>query len=397
MPSSTYITLPPVDFVKLIRRGKSYTIRFQHPYVKDGKRVSFSLGNIPESEAKKKQIDIHQEIISHRFILEKYSRKEAKEKFGGTWGELDRAFLGISDGELIRQPKKVATLKDVLANFKKRRNKFLSPTTIKNHQSPLDRFLEANPQLNNISNYSLLIPALKRQYSTSTIIGMWDSYLSRAMYYAELDDLNIPSNKLKQQFGLLQQQKPTPRKKDCYSYPEIEDIILPRLEQHFSVESVIYKATQINYLLGLRPSENLAIQAETIINSRITIDKVKPRGSKTLYYKTKTKKTRSFIISSRVQAILDTLPKTGYLYRLKGKPLSQRVLTHAWDKVITELVAEDRLTRKLPFRTLRHSFINHQLYKPNPLTPVEVAAIVGNSPSTIESNYLVQRELTIAY
>ncbi|MCC0179610.1 hypothetical protein I4641_21880 [Waterburya agarophytonicola K14] len=163
MPSSTYITLPPVDFVKLIKRGKSYSIRFQHPYVKDGKRVSFSLGNIPESEAKKKQIDIHQEIINHKFILEKYSRKEAKEKFGGTWGELDRAFLGISDWELPREPKKIATLKDVLANFKKRRNKQLSPTTIKNHQQALDRFLDNNPQLNSISNYSLLIPALKRQ------------------------------------------------------------------------------------------------------------------------------------------------------------------------------------------------------------------------------------------
>ena len=391
MPSKNYITLPPVDFVKLIKRGKTYTIRFSHPNVKDGQRVSFSLGAISESEAKKKQIDIRDEVVDFRFKLERYSKKEAKAIQGTAYG-LSMHIFGSNF-----KPKPIATLKDVLDNFKKRRNKELSPTTIKNHQRPLDRFLEANPELNDIDNYAALIPALKSKYSVTTIVGMWDSYLSRALHFAELDELNIPKNNYRQQFGLLQLEKPAPKPKDCYTYHEIENIILPRLEQHLSVESVIYKAICINYLLGLRPSENLGLTGDCIQDNLVTIKQVKPRGSNTLYRKTKTKKPRTFAVPPQVQLILESLPHNGFIYRHKGKPLSQRTVTFAWNKVLDELVSEGRLTRKLPFKTLRHSFINHQLYKPNPLSPVETSAIVGNKPSTIESNYLVERVLSVSY
>lgn len=140
---------------------------------------------------------------------------------------------------------------------------------------------------------------------------------------------------------------------------------------------------------GLRIGEVIAIQKDCITDSEITIKRAMSDGE--LRQSTKTGKIRTYGITERAKAILANLPLSAspFVFNVKGKPYSWKMLTKRWKKACKAVGIEINL-----YNGVRHS-LGCQLINQEGVEMDMVRDILGHTNSKMTERYAKRSKPTL--
>lgn len=370
----TKLYRPKDTKVTIYNNNGSILLRFTYKQ----KSYNYSLG-LPVSEknlkiAIQKCHQITNDIIFNTFDTAKYEIKDKVEKKD----EGDFSLITILDFYQTYHPNLDSSTLESLNILKK----WLSKTTPENALlSNLDKFLLFLKTEIKHDNSD------KRGYK-DTFIAVHFKILKSAIYLNfKLGKISTKSN-IQNLMSSLKTQKQKEIK--IYSKEEIKLIIQ---ESYSFFSYFIYGAfIEFRFLTGARPSEVTPLLWTDIIqqdtktfitfNTRFTDGLLKKGLKKGTDY-------RLFPCNDQLKSLLNKIPRINAL--IFPSPTGLKIDTNnfskrQWKKLINSLIKDRKLNYYIPFYDQRHCFGTHICRETKDLKTVSY--IMGNSPTTLQKNYL---------
>ncbi len=373
-----------VGRVQVDIKGKSYRLRFTYP---EGIRHEFSIAKAtPEgwvTAIKAAQL-INRDIDLGDFdeTYARYSPKHTKK-------------LAIA----TQKQTKEYNLKELWEIYKESNKDRVAKTTQKNHWKQFDRCIsKISSKSLQLSQSELFIKELLAIYSPSTLKGLFSKCLYPSVNQAIKKGLikNNPYNDIE----LPKTQK---QKIECFEPDEIKAIIAAFYNDEYCPKKSAYKhsyyACVIEFLAltGCRPEEAYALTWDDIKSKRnkVFISFSKAYSNGFLLPHTNNHAIRLFPCNEQLKKVIASIPKIKNKHNLifpsvKLDYIDQNNLRNRYyTKVVKGLVKDGKVHKYLKPYCLRHSFITRLIREGVDIATV--AALSGNSPEVIMSNYLASR------
>lgn len=374
-----------VGIVTVDIHGSSYRLRFSYP---KGERHQFTVAKAtPEgwTTAIKAAQLINRDVDLGDFddSYARYSPKHART-------------LKVAQAK----KEKVYNLKELWESYKKQSNNRVAQTTQKNLWTVFDRAIEKCDKSHlSLSSSDKFISFLQENYAVSTIKTLFRTCIDPCVNLA-VREAKIPKNPYNTSVLPRMQKK----KIQCFEPDEIKAIIEAFHSDRFVSKKARYKdsyyAPMVEFLAltGCRPEEVHALTWEDIKfrddKAKVIIRKVYSNG--VFMRGTKNKVDRIFPCNAQLTALIAKLPRINNEHNLvfpsiKGGYITQRNFrSRYWDKVVSRLVEEGLVSKRIKPYALRHSFITRLIREGVDIATA--ASLSGNSPKIIMDNYLAARD-----
>ncbi len=373
-----------VGRVQIDIKGKSYRLRFTYP---EGNRHEFSIAKVsPEgwiTAIKAAQL-INRDIDLGDFdeTYARYSPKHTKK-------------LAIAQVEKTKE----YNLKELWEIYKESNKDRVAKTTQKANWVQFDRCIsKISAKSLQLSQSELFIKELLAIYSPSTLKGLFSKCLYPRVNQAIKKGLvkNNPYNDIK----LPKTQK---EKIECFEPDEIKAIIAAFYSNEYCSESSAYKHSYYGQMVeflaltGCRPEECHALTWNDVKykKDKVFISFNKAYSNGILLPHTKNHAVRLFPCNEQLKKFMASISKIKNEHNLVfpsvklGYIDQNNFRNRCYTKVVKGLVKDGKVHKYLKPYCLRHSFITRLIREGVDIATV--AALSGNSPEVIMSNYLASR------
>jgi integrase len=299
-----------------------------------------------------------------------------------------------------KKASKKYSLLELWEQYKKLNKERIAKTTQKSLWRDCDRYLSKIPKtIDPIKQPEEFIQWLQKDYASSTIATLFRSCLSPALHLAV-------RKKQLSEYPFKDVKIPKGQKKDAEAFEpeEIRAIIEAFNSNEFNPKSSRYehshyaRLVEFLALTGCRPEEAHALIWDDIKlkggRTYIRFNKAYSKGI--LLDHTKTHEIRLFPCNDQLKRLIESIPrkktKDNLIFpSVEGSYICQNDFRRrSWKTVINGLVQQGKVAQYLKPYCLRHSFITRLIREGVDIKTV--AALSGNSPEIILSNYFASKK-----
>ena len=373
-----------VGRIQIDIKGKSYRLRFTYP---EENRHEFSIARVsPEgwvTAIKAAQL-INRDIDLGDFdeTYARYSPKHAKK-------------VAITKQETTKE----YNLKELWEIYKESNKNRVAKTTQARNWVQFDRFIEkVEPNLLALKNSKEFVNKILTYYAPSTTATTFRTCLHPSVNQAVKQGL-IKNNP----YSNIELPKIPKKNVECFEADEIKAIIAAFYGDEYVSKSSRYKhsyyAQMVEFLAltGCRPEECYALTWNDVKYKKdkvfISFNKAYSKG--VLLSHTKTHTIRLFPCNEQLKKLIASIPKIENKHNLVFPSVELGYISQddfrrrSYTRVVNGLVKDGKVHKYLKPYCLRHSFITRLIREGVDIATV--AALSGNSPEVIMSNYLASR------